>query len=97
VTFDAHSLRHTFSTFLEAADVPGDVADRLLGHAPTSTRARHCTAPKLATLERAILALRFAVPPRLEGLNRPGGEGGGGQDHEIKDERTPESCDRGAT
>jgi integrase len=67
VPFDAHSMRHSFATLLGSAEVPGDIADRLLGHAATTTRGRHYQAPKLATLARAVLSLELAVPPRLVG------------------------------
>ena len=55
VTF--HALRHTFATLLEAQDTPGDLVDRMLGHAPASTRGRHYAAPSLEAMQRAVLKL----------------------------------------
>jgi integrase len=69
VPFGAHSLRHTFATLLGESEVAGDVVDRLLGHAPATTRGRHYQAPKLSSLYRAISTLVLAVPPRLSGVS----------------------------
>ena len=41
--FTAHAWRRSFSTWLTEAGVEDSTADRLMGHAPPSTRARHHT------------------------------------------------------
>ncbi len=60
VTF--HALRRTFATLLEAAEVPGDLVDRMLGHAPQSTRGRHYAAPSLEAMHRAICKILLDDP-----------------------------------
>ena len=49
-----HALRRTFATALSAAEVDGDVADALLGHAPKSVRGRHYAAPSLERSAKAV-------------------------------------------
>lgn len=49
-----HALRRTFSTRLDAAGVPGELADRLLGHAPKSMRERHYNAIDLKRMASAV-------------------------------------------
>lgn len=61
VTF--HCLRHTFASLLGAADVAGETIDRLLGHAPSTTRGRHYQAPSLDGAYRAVCKLGLGTVP----------------------------------
>jgi len=72
--FEFRSTRRSFASWLEAHDVPGDHADRLLGHAGASVRRRHYSAGDLAALARAVATIRLE-PPSLTTPDAP--EGGG--------------------
>ena len=61
ITF--HCLRHTFASLLGASDVAGETIDRLLGHAPSTTRGRHYQAPSLEGAHRAICKLDLGTVP----------------------------------
>ena len=52
VTF--HALRRTFASLLDAAEVPGELVDRMLGQAPPTTRGRHYARTDLARWHRAV-------------------------------------------
>ncbi len=60
--YDAQSLRHTFATVLGAADVNGEVIDRLLGHKSKTTRGKHYQASDLPQFARAVATIRIALP-----------------------------------
>lgn len=62
--FVAHTLRHSFSTWLGELGVDGDTIDRLLGHAPKSTRMRHYQAPSLEAYARVVALLELELPDR---------------------------------
>jgi len=70
--FAMRSTRRSFATFLEAHDVSGDHADRLLGHAGASVRRRHYSAGDLVALARAVATIRLE-PPTLPSPDVPGG------------------------
>ena len=74
VTF--HALRRTFSTILEAADVSGDLIDRMLGHAPQSTRGRHYSKPSVEAMARAVLNVVLDDPGEKGGGSSGAGNGG---------------------
>ncbi len=92
-----HSLRHTFSTLLEGAGVPGDMIDRMLGQMPRTTRGRHYSRPDLEAMARAVAKIVLDDPgPDLVG-SPPAGSAGTGQSpgelsHELSRERVHESA-----
>jgi len=61
--FTVHALRRTFASILEAAEVSGDLVDRMLGQAPASTRGRHYAAPSLDAMYRAVCQIMLDDPP----------------------------------
>ena len=72
--FSLTTLRHTFATLLEAAEVGASVSDRLMGHSASSTRLRHYAAPSLERMQEAVARLPFPsthrgnpVPPERNG------------------------------
>jgi Phage integrase family len=64
--FVFHSLRHTFSTELEAAGAEGEIIDRMLGHRPATIRGRHYSKPSLEAMTRAVRLLILDPPTSNE-------------------------------
>jgi Phage integrase family len=62
--FVFHHTRHTFSSWLGAAGVDGELVDRLLGQSPLSVRGRHYSAPNLEASARAVATIALALPER---------------------------------
>jgi integrase len=96
VDFTMHAFRRTFATLLEAAEVPGELVDRMLGQAPASTRAKHYAKTDLARWYRAILQIDLDNPggrevdPRTpqDNGNPPGCPGGCPSDPVTKGAQT---------
>lgn len=61
---DAHGLRRSFATYLDAAGVPENQIGRLMGHAKKSVTAKHYTAAQVETDREAVnkIALRWEDP-----------------------------------
>lgn len=56
--FDFKSLRRSFASWLEAADVPKERRDRLMGHAPAHVGEAHYTETELSKLHEMISRVR---------------------------------------
>lgn len=63
-SFDFHSTRRSFATWLDAAGVDGSTIDELMGHAKKTTAQRNYTAKSMTLLGAAValLPIRCAAP-----------------------------------
>jgi integrase len=59
---DFHATRRSFATWLEANGVPGDLIDRMMGHAAKNVRKRHYSATDLELMRRAVETINLAYP-----------------------------------
>jgi integrase len=62
---DFHATRRSFASWLEAAGVPHETIERLVGHEPRSVLARHYAATDLGALREAVGRLRLTTGARL--------------------------------
>jgi integrase len=58
---DFHATRRSFSTWLEAAGVPNELIDRMMGHSGRTVRQRHYTAADLQAMKRAVETVTFKL------------------------------------
>jgi integrase len=63
-SIDAHGLRRSFATYLDAAGVPENQIGRLMGHAKKNVTAKHYTAAQVETDRDAVnkIALQWQDP-----------------------------------
>ena len=65
VAVDFHATRRSFASALEAAGVPHETIERLLGHELRSVLGQHYAAPDLGVLREAVLRLRLTEGSHL--------------------------------
>ncbi len=66
---DFHAARRTFASALEAARVPHELIERLMGHEPSSVLGQHYAAPDLGVLREAIGRLSLTASVRLRAVS----------------------------
>ncbi len=67
--FNFHATRKTFATALEAAGVPHEIIERLVGHEPANVLGRHYAAPSIDVLREAVSRLRLTSGVRLRAVS----------------------------
>lgn len=65
---DFHGTRRSFASWLEAAGVPYETIERLVGHEPRSVLGRHYAATSIAALREAVGRLRLTTGARLHAV-----------------------------